>query len=98
MLGAQLEDKPTEVVQAGIVAKDSCGSCYGAEKGSRKCCNSCEDIISAYMEMGWALKSTEEFEQCKREQNEKHISINKEGCRLTGKFHLPAHINLQTQW
>ncbi|OWA52463.1 Endoplasmic reticulum-Golgi intermediate compartment protein 3 [Hypsibius exemplaris] len=85
LIGTQLEDEPTEVLQAGIQLKDQCGSCYGAENGGhRKCCNSCEDIISAYMEMGWALKSTEQFEQCQREQKEKHISINKEGCRLTG--------------
>ena len=91
MIGTQLEDFPTEVVQAGI-KKDTCGSCYGAESSHRSCCNSCEDIISAYMEMGWALKSTEQFEQCQKEQAEKHISINKEGCRLTGMLISPSFI------
>ncbi|XP_055346178.1 endoplasmic reticulum-Golgi intermediate compartment protein 3-like [Paramacrobiotus metropolitanus] len=87
MLGNLAQEEPTEVVRVGhttVGLNGTCGSCYGAENAQRKCCNSCEDIISAYMEMGWALRSTEDFEQCKREFKEKHISINKEGCRLTG--------------
>lgn len=32
---------------------DYCGSCYGAETLTRKCCNTCDDLLRAYQEHQW---------------------------------------------
>ena len=54
-LAKQVENK-TEVL---------CGSCYGAETPQRKCCNSCDDVLSAYRHNGWGVDNPGKFEQCK---------------------------------
>eukprot|EP00511_Aplanochytrium_stocchinoi_P003613 CAMPEP_0204837296 /NCGR_PEP_ID=MMETSP1346-20131115/27355_1 /ASSEMBLY_ACC=CAM_ASM_000771 /TAXON_ID=215587 /ORGANISM="Aplanochytrium stocchinoi, Strain GSBS06" /LENGTH=368 /DNA_ID=CAMNT_0051972611 /DNA_START=126 /DNA_END=1232 /DNA_ORIENTATION=+ len=42
---------------------DSCKSCYGAkQKGN--CCNTCNDVRTAFDQKGWLFERTERFEQC----------------------------------
>ncbi len=42
-------------------------------------------VREAYRQKGWALKDTDEIEQCKREGfSEKMKSYQNEGCRLYG--------------
>jgi hypothetical protein len=44
------------------LSKDYCGSCYGA-KQDNSCCNTCDDVRSAYRSVGWSLDNVEDFEQ-----------------------------------
>jgi len=77
-----------------------CGSCYGAETNDRKCCNSCEEIISAYQDKGWSIVNMSSWDQCRAEG----ISYNgTERCRaygslrvnaIEGGFHLAPGINV----
>lgn len=40
-----------------------CGSCYGAEDETRRCCNTCEQIREQYRKKGWAFTNPERMEQ-----------------------------------
>jgi len=63
-----------------------CGSCYGAESREGQCCNTCDEVRSAYAERGWAMSAvTLECEQCQREKRYPAVESKEgEGCRLTG--------------
>ncbi|KAM4622555.1 endoplasmic reticulum-Golgi intermediate compartment protein 3 [Discoglossus pictus] len=62
-----------------------CESCYGAETEDIKCCNSCDDVREAYRRKGWAFKTPDSIEQCKREGfSEKMQEQKNEGCQLHG--------------
>ena len=37
-----------------------CGDCYGASHG---CCNSCDEVLFAYRQKDWTVKSLGDFEQ-----------------------------------
>ncbi|XP_063720533.1 endoplasmic reticulum-Golgi intermediate compartment protein 3-like [Symsagittifera roscoffensis] len=63
------------------VAVPACGSCYGAESESYKCCNTCDDIKKAYFAKGWALRDYSGISQCTKEKPQ---VIPDEGCRLAG--------------
>ena len=45
---------------------EKCGSCYGAESETHKCCQICEDVLSAYREKGWGVEDPRKFEQCEK--------------------------------
>ena len=45
---------------------EKCGSCYGAESETHKCCQTCEDVLSAYREKGWGVEDPRKFEQCEK--------------------------------
>lgn len=91
--GNSISDKPLkEDIGKEIVTKESlttldpnrCESCYGAENAHMRCCNTCEDVKSAYRQKGWAFSKSQEIIQCKRESgNTIPIEIN-EGCRIYG--------------
>lgn len=75
--------------------EDYCGPCYGSRDQSKNkdagninekvCCQNCNDVRTAYMEVGWAFFDGKDIEQCEREgfveEINKHLS---EGCRLKG--------------
>lgn len=65
-----------------------CGSCYGAQEKEGQCCNTCEDIKTAYHKKGWGITNIGEFEQCKREgidgTKEKEAMERGEGCNIAG--------------
>jgi len=87
-----------------LLPDDYCGSCYGADatkiatavgkpprlnEAGEPCCNTCQDVVTAYGAMGWSIttiKSTSE--QCAREQSTRaELNIDKEakeGCNLSG--------------
>ena len=48
---------------------EKCGSCYGAESETHKCCQTCEDVLSAYREKGWGVDDPRKFEQCEKGKN-----------------------------
>ena len=61
-----------------------CGSCNGAERpDGEKCCNTCDELKTAYMYHGWGLDKAEAAEQCTRELILAEREAQKgEGCRL----------------
>eukprot|EP01138_Halocafeteria_seosinensis_P015195 gb/GECG01015508.1/.p1 GENE.gb/GECG01015508.1/~~gb/GECG01015508.1/.p1 ORF type:complete len:405 (+),score=47.57 gb/GECG01015508.1/:1-1215(+) len=67
---------------------DYCGSCYGAESDSFKCCNTCDDVKQAYSAKGWnSADVLNQAEQCRREREVKGlVSKEGEGCRIYGSM------------
>ncbi|XP_041433528.1 ERGIC and golgi 3 S homeolog isoform X2 [Xenopus laevis] len=62
-----------------------CESCYGAETEDFSCCNSCDDVREAYRRKGWAFKTPDSIEQCKREGFSQKMQEQKnEGCQIYG--------------
>jgi len=63
-----------------------CGSCYGAESERHKCCNSCEEVLSAYREKGWEILNPGKFVQCENEgyEGEDYSKTRDEHCRIKG--------------
>jgi cytochrome c553 len=60
-----------------------CGSCYGAETNSEQCCNTCDDVKTAYRRKGWTLLDYSTVAQCKSEVA-KEVPL--EGCRIEGRM------------
>ena len=58
----------------------TCGSCYGAESNDLQCCESCEDIIRAYLTKGWMPLPLEHYSQCVTEVPYTHEGS---GCRVS---------------
>ncbi|KAI5704141.1 endoplasmic reticulum-Golgi intermediate compartment protein 3-like [Diaphorina citri] len=77
---------------------NKCGSCYGAETETRKCCNTCNEVKEAYRYKKWALPELDTIVQCKNEYStEKLKNTFTEGCqiygylevnRVSGSFHI----------
>jgi hypothetical protein len=98
----RLYENGTEI-QTNVVA-GQCGSCYGATTQERKCCASCEEVITAYQQKGWGIGSLKDWAQCKEEG----IMLNgNELCRaygslnvnaIEGTFHIAPGINVMNQW
>uniref|UniRef100_A0A7D9NKG0 Endoplasmic reticulum-Golgi intermediate compartment protein n=1 Tax=Xenopus tropicalis TaxID=8364 RepID=A0A7D9NKG0_XENTR len=62
-----------------------CESCYGAETDDFSCCNTCDDVREAYRRRGWAFKTPDSIEQCKREGFSQKMQEQKnEGCQVYG--------------
>ena len=63
-----------------------CGDCHGAQRpDGEKCCNTCDDLKTAYMYSGLGLEKADESEQCLREMTQaEREAQNGEGCRLYG--------------
>lgn len=68
------------------VPEHYCGSCYGAQSAGRECCNTCEDVKSAYLDKGWnAAGVMASAEQCKNAPTHgEQAGEPGEGCRLSG--------------
>ncbi|GMH32727.1 hypothetical protein BSKO_00561 [Bryopsis sp. KO-2023] len=64
-----------------------CGSCYGAEEESGQCCNTCDDVRSAYKKKGWGFSRPAMIEQCLTEDHEQEVRVQAgEGCRMWGSL------------
>ncbi|XP_055376941.1 endoplasmic reticulum-Golgi intermediate compartment protein 3 isoform X2 [Condylostylus longicornis] len=96
----QKETPIKEIVQTS--AKNSfnetCGSCYGAEHNKTHCCNSCEEVMNAYIAKKWSVQ-IDKIEQCKGNSEKflKEPNPIDEGCqikgfievnRMSGSFHI----------
>lgn len=58
---AQLQndlDKMNEVKQKGY-----CGSCYGGLEPESGCCNTCDEVRTAYVNRGWSFSNPDAIEQ-----------------------------------
>jgi len=66
-------------------ASGECGSCYGAESDTIKCCTTCEEVREAYRQKGWAFGNYMTIAQCVKEGWAKRLEEEKdEGCELYG--------------
>ncbi|KAJ7147096.1 Sec1 family-domain-containing protein [Mycena crocata] len=66
---------------------DYCGSCYGGLEPEGGCCNSCEDVRTAYVNRGWSFSNPDAIEQCKDEGwSEKLKEQSNEGCNISGRI------------
>jgi len=75
-----------EVKVPGAENKDKdCGSCYGAETDTLRCCNTCDQVREAYRIKGWSFANPEGIAQCVKEDWSKKMEEQKdEGCQLYG--------------
>ncbi|XP_065074335.1 endoplasmic reticulum-Golgi intermediate compartment protein 3-like [Ochlerotatus camptorhynchus] len=68
---------------------DKCGSCYGAQKNSSHCCNTCQDVIDAYRDKQWN-PTLEDFKQCQNDVMIGKKSLESkafsEGCQVYGSM------------
>ena len=60
--------------------KDECGDCYGAGEED-ECCNTCDEVRSAYKRKGWHLRDMETIKQCITETSANEAN---EGCNVHG--------------
>ncbi|KAJ7442661.1 Sec1 family-domain-containing protein [Mycena latifolia] len=66
---------------------DFCGSCYGGLEPESGCCNTCEDVRTAYVNRGWSFSNPDAIEQCKNEGwSEKLREQSNEGCNISGRI------------
>ncbi|KAF8645254.1 hypothetical protein AX16_008079 [Volvariella volvacea WC 439] len=84
-----------------------CGSCYGGLAPESGCCNTCEEVRTAYVSLGWAFADPDEIEQCKREGWLQNLQEQaNEGCnvygmvrvnKVAGSIHFSPGRSFQTQ-
>jgi endoplasmic reticulum-Golgi intermediate compartment protein 3 len=63
----------------------ACGSCYGAESDTFKCCNTCQQVQQAYQAKGWVMTNLASVVQCKDDDYLAAITQQEgEGCHMWG--------------
>lgn len=78
----QQHDEREELLQ---VPDGFCGSCYGAETPTRRCCNTCEEVKAAYIDKGWnAAGVSSSAKQCENSPTHADKGEEGEGCRVGG--------------
>ncbi|KAG2071369.1 endoplasmic reticulum-derived transport vesicle ERV46 [Suillus decipiens] len=66
-------------------ANGYCGSCYGGQAPESGCCNTCEEVRQAYINMGWSFGNPDDIKQCVEEGwSEKLKDQADEGCSVSG--------------
>jgi endoplasmic reticulum-Golgi intermediate compartment protein 3 len=81
------QEQRDQEVESKTIPEGYCGSCYGAETSTRKCCNTCEDVKSAYIDKGWnAASVSATAEQCKNAPKHESEGLEGEGCRVSGSM------------
>eukprot|EP00835_Amoeboradix_gromovi_P006494 NODE_774_length_4360_cov_0.289134.p1 type:complete len:367 gc:universal NODE_774_length_4360_cov_0.289134:3187-2087(-) len=79
--------KVIRVTKASIKDNKDCGSCYGAESKKHQCCNTCDDLKSAYSTKGWNVLDIMASKQCANENMEELVKTQSfEGCNMAGEF------------
>jgi hypothetical protein len=64
-----------------------CGSCYGGMEPENGCCNTCEEVRTAYVNRGWSFANPDAIEQCKNEGwADKLHEQSSEGCNVSGRI------------
>jgi hypothetical protein len=83
--GGILSIEKAEVNKVNRISNETCGNCYGASLG---CCNTCQDVRTAYIKIGWTI-NVENIKQCLREHfSEKLAKQKHEGCQIHGFFNI----------
>jgi hypothetical protein len=90
-IGSPLQESISEEEHRLTLPANYCGSCYGAESSvtpdedGRQCCNTCFELIDAYLHKGWSsLEIKKTAEQCLRESVLEMKAEDGEGCNLSG--------------
>ena len=77
-------DAAASAIPAAENKGKGCGSCYGAETPTLKCCNTCQDVERAYKEKGWTFEPGN-VAQCVKESLTKEMEEQRgEGCNVYG--------------
>ncbi|KAF8512861.1 endoplasmic reticulum-derived transport vesicle ERV46 [Hysterangium stoloniferum] len=64
-----------------------CGSCYGGTVPASGCCNTCEEVRTAYVARGWSFSNPDAIEQCVAEGwSDKIKNQAAEGCNISGRI------------
>jgi len=65
-----------------------CGSCYGGKPPNESgCCNTCEEVRTAYTNKGWSFTNPDRIEQCNNEGwSDKLKEQANEGCNISGRL------------
>ncbi|KIY45631.1 Sec1-like protein [Fistulina hepatica ATCC 64428] len=86
--GAKSSDMRNEVDKMqDELGADYCGSCYGGIEPPSGCCNTCEEVRTAYINRGWSFTNPEAVEQCKSEGwADKLKDQSNEGCNVAGRL------------
>ncbi|KAI8469965.1 MAG: endoplasmic reticulum vesicle transporter-domain-containing protein [Monoraphidium minutum] len=79
---------------AGAAAVDSagtaaaaCDTCYGAEDAEHPCCNTCDEVRSAYQRKGWVMLKLADISQCAHDGYLEAVKAQEgEGCRMYGRL------------
>ncbi|KAL3280980.1 hypothetical protein HHI36_004205 [Cryptolaemus montrouzieri] len=85
--------------EVAVANETSCGSCYGAALDPKRCCNTCDEVRTAYRERQWSFPiNPENITQCKNEKVDEKLKLAfKQGCqiygslivnRVSGSFHI----------
>mmetsp|Transcript_8349 Transcript_8349/g.11915 ORF Transcript_8349/g.11915 Transcript_8349/m.11915 type:complete len:399 (+) Transcript_8349:29-1225(+) len=79
-------DEKLKEARIKIKGENYCGSCYGAQLDKTSCCNTCNDVKSAYKLKGWAFEQVQKIaEQCIFEGKTEPKRMSKgEGCQIAG--------------
>jgi len=84
------EDRKRQEALKAKIPENYCGPCYGAHEKEDQCCNTCDEVLSAYKKKRWNENAVQPLaEQCIREgrgKNEPKKMTNGEGCNLSGHF------------
>jgi endoplasmic reticulum-Golgi intermediate compartment protein 3 len=85
--GAKTRDLKNDVEKfSDSKGSDYCGSCYGGLGPASGCCNTCEEVRTAYINKGWSFSNPDVIEQCKSEGwSEKLKDQANEGCNISGR-------------
>lgn len=89
----EIETKSLELHgdQAAHLDPNFCGECFGAppppDAIKPGCCNTCEEVRTAYASISWSFGRGEGVAQCEREHYAEHLDEQrKEGCRIEGSI------------
>ncbi|TFK27729.1 Sec1-like protein [Coprinopsis marcescibilis] len=85
--GSHTADLAADVEKLHHTKKDGyCGSCYGGLEPEGGCCQTCEDVRTAYVNRGWSFTNPDAIEQCKNEGwADKLKEQADEGCNVSGR-------------
>ncbi|KAJ7486008.1 endoplasmic reticulum-derived transport vesicle ERV46 [Mycena galericulata] len=88
-IAGQVSSELSNDIEKMIDVKDPdfCGSCYGGLEPESGCCNTCEEVRTAYVNRGWSFSNPDAIEQCKDEGwSEKLREQSNEGCNISGRI------------
>ena len=86
-LGQKRQSEIDRVI-AQKLPDDYCGPCFGAQANDTDCCNTCDELIAAYMNKKWKtdviITSSEQCIRENRHKKEPKRMTKGEGCNLVG--------------
>eukprot|EP01035_Chromulina_nebulosa_P020675 gene20675-26805_t len=83
-----ISDDIIQTIHQDFKPKSDCLSCYGAESETRKCCNTCSELLDAYNDKGWnTFQITKTASVCQHDPSNPNAKYKAgEGCRVAGSI------------